>query len=192
MSKPLSGQKIAILVANGFDETDMTHAQRALASLGATLKIISTENGLVNSWTGASQGGSWGHHFPTDGNVSSVLAADFDGVYIPGGKRSIDKMKDAPHVKRIMRSFFDAGKPMMLLGHATELLVSCERAKDCTVTGDASLEKTMTDAGAAWSNETPCIQSFLATAQGGVADNPVFAAFETFFAQQPETLQQAA
>src|SRR5690606_33168144 len=103
MSKPLSGQKIAILVANGFDETDMTHAQRKLAALGATLKIVSTENGLVNSWVGT----GWGHHFPTDGNVNTTLAADYDGVYVPGGKRSTDKLKENAHVKRILRGFFD-------------------------------------------------------------------------------------
>lgn len=196
MDKPLMGQKIAILVANGFDETDMSHAQRALASLGASLKIISTENGLVNSWVTKTvndvQTGSWGHHFPTDGNVSSVLAADFDGLYVPGGKRSTDKLKDNAHVRRITRSFFDAGKPMLFMGSSVELLANAERATGCTVTGDAACEKTMTDAGATWSTETPCIQSFLATATGGQADNPIFAEFETFFAQEAEIVKQAA
>lgn len=193
MDKPLMGQKIAILVANGFDETDMTHAQRALASLGASLKLISTENGLVNSWvTKENNTGSWGHHFPTDGNVSSVLAADFDGLYVPGGKRSIDKLKDNAHCRRIMRSFFDAGKPMLLMGCAVELLASAERATGCTVTGDALSEKTMTEAGAEWTAEAPCIHSFLATAQGSLADNPMFAEFANFYAQEAENLKQAA
>ena len=187
MDKPLMGQKIAILVANGFDETDMTHAQRALASLGATLKIVSTENGLVNSWTGA----SWGHHFPTDANVSSVLAADFDGLYVPGGTRSVAKLKESAHVRRIVRSFFDAGKPMTLMGCSVELLANAERASGCCVTGDETCEKTMTDAGAEWTSETPCIHSFLATAQGGRADNPMFAEMGAFYAQAPDLLQAA-
>ena len=188
MNKPLHGQKIAILVANGFDEVDMTHAQRALASLGATLKIISPENGLVNSWTGT----SWGHHFPTDGNVSSVLAADYDCLYVPGGKRSIDKLKDNAHARRITRSFFDAGKPMMMLGCAVELLAAAERAAGCTVTGDAASETILTAAGASWATETPMIQGFLATATGSDAENPIFASFETFFVQEAEIVKQAA
>ena len=188
MSKPLSGQKIAILVANGFDETDMTHAQRKLAALGATLKIVSTENGLVNSWVGT----GWGHHFPTDGNVNTTLAADYDGVYVPGGKRSTDKLKENAHVKRILRGFFDAGKPMALLGTAVELLVACDRAKGCTVTGDEALEKTLIDAGAAWEAAGPCIQSFLATSTGGDAENPLFAQFGEFYAQESESVARAA
>lgn len=187
MDKPLLGQKIAILVANGFDETDMTHAQRKLAALGASLKIISTENGLVNSWTGT----SWGHHFPTDGNVSSMLAADFDGLYVPGGKKSVDKLKDNAHVRRIMRGFFDAGKPMMLMGCAVEILASAERATGCTVTGDAASEKIMTDAGAIWASEEIVMQSFLASAHGSKADNPIFDDMGTFFAQQAEYMQAA-
>lgn len=188
MSKPLSGHKIAILVANGFDETDMTHAQRQLAALGATLKIVSTENGLVNSWAD----GAWGHHFPTDANVNTTLAADYDGVYVPGGKRSADKLKESAHVKRILRGFFDAGKPMMMLGSAVELLASCDRAKGCTVTGDPAVEKTMIDSGAQWAEATPCVNGFLATAASGDAENPVFAQFAEFFGQIPEAYPQAA
>jgi protease I len=188
MSKPLSGQRVAILVANGFDETDMTHAQRALMMLGASQKIISSESGLVNSWTGT----SWGHHFPVDAQVSSVLAADFDALYVPGGRRSIDKLKDSAHVKRIARGFFDAGKPMMMLGCAIELLAAAERAAGCIVTGDAESEKILTDAGAEWMPESPCVQSFLCTATGNTAENPVFAEFATFFAQEPIITKQAA
>jgi protease I len=188
MHKPLTGQKIAILVANGFDEVDMTHAQRALAGLGATLKIISTENGLVNSWTGT----SWGHHFPTDGNVSTVLAADYDGLFVPGGTRSLAKLKDNAHCRRITRGFFDAGKPMMFLGCAVELLAVAERATDCTVTGDASSEAAMTAAGATWSTEPEMIQGFLATGLGNNPENPLFGAFAEFYAQPAEVTQQAA
>jgi protease I len=188
MDKPLMGQKIAILVANGFDETDMTHAQRRLNTSGATLKIIAPENGLVNSWVG----NAWGHHFPTDANVSTTLAADFDALYVCGGRRSIDKLKDNAHARRIVRGFFDAGKPMMLLGCAVELLAAAERAKDYVVTGDAASQTMLVEAGATWMSETPCVQGFVATATGNDPTNPVFDVMDNFFAQEPEAFQQAA
>lgn len=186
--KPLQGQKIAILVANGFDETDLTHAQRALLNLGATMALVSVENGLVNSWTGT----SWGHHFPSDANVTSALAADYDGLLVPGGSRAVTKLKDNAHCRRITRGFFDAGKPMLFLGCAVELLAVAERASGCTVTGDATSEKIMTEAGATWVAETPCVQSFLATAQGNDAENPMLALLGEFFAQVPEMYRAAA
>lgn len=188
MDTTLTGQKVAILVANGFDETDMTHAQRRLNALGATMKIISTENGLVNSWVGT----GWGHHFPTDGHVSTVLAADYDALYIPGGRRSLEKLKDNAHARRIVRGFFDAGKPMMLMGCAVEMLAAAERATGCAVTGDPVSEKALTEAGATWAAETPCVNGFLATAIGNDPANPVFELMGTFFAQEPEAFKQAA
>lgn len=193
MNKPLTGRKIAILVANGFDEVDMTHAQRALAASGAQLHIISTENGLVNSWMTKENGaGAWGHHFPTDANVSTVLAADYDCLYVPGGRRSIDKLKDNAHCRRITRSFFDAGKPMMFLGCAVELLADCERASGCTVTGDAESQELLTASGATWSEENIVMDDYIATATGGNEANPIFAEMDTFFAQQAAIYAEAA
>lgn len=188
MSKPLQGLKIALLVANGFDETDMTHVQRRLVASGATLKIVSSENGLVNSWVGT----GWGHHFPTDGNVSTVLAADFDALYVPGGSRSIGKLKENAHARRIVRGFFDAQKPIMMLGCAVELLAAAERAKDCVVTGDPACEKTMIDAGATWVETPTHVEAFLATALGNNPENPIFDMMDEFFGQMPEDVKQAA
>jgi protease I len=163
MSMKLSGLKIAILVANGFDEVDMSHAQRAFMSLGCAMKIISTENGLVNSWTGT----SWGHHFPTDAGVASTLAADFDGLYVPGGSRSITKLRENAHVRRILRGFFDAGKPMVLMGDAATLLGAADRSADAAL-------------------------GFIVMPQSGDAENPVFAQLGDIFAQQPELIKAAA
>jgi protease I len=188
MDKPLLGQKIAILVANGFNETDMMHAQRRLAASGAIMKIISTENGLVNSWVG----NGWGHHFPADGHVSTMLAADFDALYVAGGSRSLAKLKENPHCRRIIRGFFDAGKPMMLLGSAVELLAVSERASGCIVTGSPESQAILEEAGATWTVESPCVTDFLATALGNDAENPVFQIFDTFFMKQSDTFKQAA
>jgi protease I len=166
MEKRLMGKRIVVLVANGFDETDFSLTQRLLATEGAQAKIVSTENGLVNSWR-TEEGqtmGKWGHHFPVDASVSTVLAADYDGLLIVGGSRSIDKLKDNAHAKRIMRGFMDAGKPAMLLGEAVQMLAVAERAKGYTVTGSETLEKTLVDAGATWVNEAVVEDGHLVTA----------------------------
>jgi protease I len=74
MDQPLAGKTIAILVANGFEEIEMTEPQRALLKAGATVRLISPEQGLVNGWHGA----AWGHYFPVDRGIAEVLGADFD------------------------------------------------------------------------------------------------------------------
>lgn len=96
MSKTFVGDKIAILVANGFTEQDLTHTQRALQAQGANTRIIGMDNGLVNSWTGD----AWGHHFAADCALNMALAADYDMLIIPGGRRSIEKLKLTAHTRR--------------------------------------------------------------------------------------------
>ena len=122
---------IMILVANGFDEVDFTEAQRAFGAEGLKAKVVSVENGLVNSW----RDNSWGHHFPSDANVSTALGADYDCLFVPGGTRSITKLSENPHTKRILRSFIDAQKPVALQGQATDLLALCERENAPIVSG---------------------------------------------------------
>ncbi|MEM6904114.1 MAG: peptidase C56, partial [Pseudomonadota bacterium] len=58
----LNGNRIAMLVANGFEEVHFTETQRRFAGTGAEVTVISPENGLVNGW----HEGSWGHYFPID------------------------------------------------------------------------------------------------------------------------------
>ena len=49
MQKPLAGLNVAILVANGFHEIEMTTFQRALLEAGAAPKIISVESSLAKA-----------------------------------------------------------------------------------------------------------------------------------------------
>jgi len=126
MDVSLSGLTIAIMVSGGFAETEFTELQRALAKTGATLKTISTDAGLVNGW----QGNSWGHYFPIDAQLGDVMAADLDALIVPGGDRSINKLKTNMNTGRILRHMLDAQKPVVMFGAAMDLLAAIERTTD--------------------------------------------------------------
>lgn len=121
--KSLTGQKIAILAANGFDEADMIAAQRALVAAGATMRLVSSDNGLVNGWDGK----GWGHNFPVDAALNTALGVDFDGLVIVGGQRSFDKLKMTAHTKRFVGSFMMAQKPVVAFGDAAEMLMEADQ-----------------------------------------------------------------
>lgn len=123
MEVSLSGLTVAIMVSGGFAEAEFTELQRALAKTGATLKTISTDAGLVNGW----QGTSWGHYFPIDAQLGDVMAADLDALIIPGGERSINKLKTNMNTGRILRNMLDAEKPVVMFGAALELIAQIER-----------------------------------------------------------------
>ncbi len=132
--KSLIGQKIAILAANGFDEADMIAAQRALVAAGATMRLVSSDNGLVNGWDGK----GWGHNFPVDAALNTALGVDYDGLVIVGGQRSFDKLKMTAHTKRFIGSFMLAQKPVVAFGEAADVLMEeGQRDADTVLKGDA-------------------------------------------------------
>lgn len=147
MNKPFIGKKIAILVANGFNEQDLTLTQRSLQSKGANTRIIGMDNGLVNSWTGD----AWGHHFASDQVLSTALAADFSMLVVPGGRRSIEKLKLTAHTRRFIGGFMDAGKPVAIFDDALDLLVFAEKVDGVTVAGPESMKDLVEEKGGIFS-----------------------------------------
>jgi hypothetical protein len=60
--KELAGKKVAILVADGFEEQEMTEPKKALENAGASTAIVSPEIGTVQGW----QHDKKGHSFRVD------------------------------------------------------------------------------------------------------------------------------
>lgn len=146
MKKDLLGVKVALLVANGFSEQDMTSAQKALIEVGANVRIVSPENGLTNGWDG--QG--WGHHFAVDAPLSTALSADYTALVVPGGQRSIDKLNLTGHTKRFISSFMNASKPVVFMDDALHLLILTDNMKSRTVSGPQHMGDVVMQAGGFW------------------------------------------
>lgn len=159
MHKPLANLKVAILLANGFNEAEMTTFQRAVLEAGGNPRIVSVENGLANGW----QGTAWGHYFAVDCPLPDALAADFDVLVIPGGQRSLDKLKLTAHTRRFIGGFLAAQKPMAVIGDAIQLLVHTGQINGVMVTGPETLKEQVTAAGGVWSENTPTINYSLVT-----------------------------
>ena len=164
MQKPLAGRKVAILVGNGFDEVQMTDIQRALLAAGASPKVVSTANGLVNGWNGT----GWGHYYPVDKQVSETLAADFDMLVLPDGELSATKLLQTAHSLRIVRGFRDARKPVAAIGFGTSLLVESGRVEGLEMIVVEAMREKAEAAGASLSSETSTINNTVLTAASGI------------------------
>ncbi len=188
--KALSGQKIAILLANGFEERDLSETQRALMDMGATTRIVSVEQGLANSWANT----NWGHYFAVDLNLASALAADFSMLVIPGGQRSIDKLKLTAHTKRFIGGFMLARKPVALFAEAAQLMIFAEQAKGRTFKSTEKLQPLLQEAGATLSAEPICISGNLISSCPQSQDDTkayALAISQHFVASQPALAQAA-
>lgn len=162
MSSLLAGKTIAILVANGFDENQMTEIQRALIKVKATIKTVAPEQGVVNGW----QGAGWGHYFPVDSQIGETLGSDFDMLVLPGGERAMAKLKGNLHTRRIINHFFDAEKPIAAIGAGVGLLALANGVKDHEVAAPADMQPDLKNAGAMVSAEPMHIDGMVLTANG--------------------------
>ncbi|NNG02667.1 MAG: peptidase C56 [Inquilinus sp.] len=165
--QPLANKTVAVLVANGFEETDMTEPQRALLAAGATIKLVSSEQALVNGW----HGDGWGHYFTVDVVISDALAADFDALVVPGGERSVQKLASNPHTKRFLRGFVDGEKPLAMIGKAVTLLTVAERAAGRKLAASETEAESLQAAGAEIQEEAIFVDGPLVSAREDAASS---------------------
>ena len=161
--KRLSGKKVAIIVANGFQETHMTEVQKILTQQGAASAVISSEVGVVNGW----HEDSWGHNFFVDSGLNKVLPSQYDALLVPGGERSVQALSANAHAKRIVKGMIDSGKPVGALGRGPLLLLAAEIVAGRSITGNPVIEEALSKAGAVWQpNEAVAIDGTVFTSDG--------------------------
>lgn len=120
--KTLTGKKIAVLAANGFEQEDMACLQRAFMAAGVMPATISPEQGVLTSWHGV----AWGHCFTIDAKIGETLSVDYDVLVIPGGMRHIPRLLASLHTERIISGFVEGEKPIVAFGDGAQVLDACK------------------------------------------------------------------
>jgi protease I len=146
MAGRLDGKRVAILLTDGFEQSEMVEPRDALQREGAETVLVSPKSDRVKGWTG----GNWGDEFQIDVAVEDANPEDFDALMLPGGVRNPDRLRMDESAVKFVRSFFDAGKPVAAICHAPWLLVEADVARGRTVTSWPSLKTDLRNAGANW------------------------------------------
>ncbi len=157
MQKPLAGLNVAILVANGFHEIEMTTFQRALLEAGAHPKLISVETSLAHGW----QDKGWGHYHPVDKHLSDALAADYDVLIVPSGYRGHEKLKQTAHTRRFIGGFMMGYKPVLAMGDSVKMMAEIGVIKGMMVAAADEIRPVLTENGVIASENSPTIHSNL-------------------------------
>lgn len=188
MNKPLAGKKIAILAASGFNENEFTEPHRQLTLAGAEVKIISAGQGLVNGW--GEKG--WGHYYPVDFAIAETIGADYDMLFVPGGDRSISKLETNPHCRRIISTFIDGRRPLVICGEAIKLLAQCENLTGYRMAVSPEFKQLATEKGILVDADAPVVRdSHLMTTSNLEAATDMLAELIEHFSNE-ETLSLAA
>lgn len=145
----LKGKHIALLVANGFEQSEMVEPKKALEDAGADVSIISPEKGKVKGW----QHGNWGEEFTIDISLDKAVAEDFDALLLPGGMMNPDKLRMNDSAIEFIKHFVDANKPIAAICHGPWTLINAGMVKGYKMTSWPSIKLDLQNAGAKWVDE---------------------------------------
>ena len=147
--KPLSGKRIAVLAADGFEQAELRTPLTALADGGAEATLVSLRRGRIRGMHMHQPGDL----VRVDRSIDDAQAADYDGLLIPGGYISPDILRQSAQARAFVRQFDAAGKPVALLSQAPLILVSAGLALRRTLTSWPGIRDDVVNAGATWLNQ---------------------------------------
>ncbi len=139
-SAALAGRRIAMLVENDFEDSELTGPRDALAAAGATVVIVGPTAPTEF------KGKKHGTLVTSELAAGAAKTADFDAVVIPGGYAP-DKMRMRHAMIDFTRDMYAAGKPVAAICHAPSLLISANAVKGRTLTCWPSIALDVKNAG---------------------------------------------
>lgn len=169
MEKKLKGIKVAILVADGFEQIELTAPKQALESEGATTEIVSPADQKVQGWNHDERADL----FSVDMPLSRARSDDYDSLLLPGGVRNPDQLRMLTRAVEFVDGFFAAGKPVAAICHAPWILIESQVVKGKTLTSWPSLQTDLINAGAYWVDKKVVADNGLVTSRKP-ADIPAF------------------
>jgi protease I len=165
----LKDKKIAIITENGFEEIELTSPKKALEDAGATVHIISMQEGKVKAW----DHDHWSIELPVDVDLRKANSDDYDALVIPGGVINPDKMRLQKEYILFAQEFIEAGKTVAAICHGPQLLIETEMISGKEMTSYPSLKTDLKNAGVNWVDKEVVVDEDLITSRGP-KDLPAF------------------
>src|SRR5688572_27579627 len=136
MNEKVQGMKVAILATDGFEESELMEPKRMLEEAGIETKIVSPKAGEIKGW----KSGNWAGTVRVDCTLEECNPDDFDGLLIPGGTMSPDKLRMEPLAVQFVRAMNEAGKAIAAICHGPWMLVEADVVRGRQVTSYPSIQ----------------------------------------------------
>jgi protease I len=157
----LSGLRVAILVADGFEQVEMTEPRKALQEAGADAQIVSPAKSEVQGWNHFDKADK----FKVDVALDDADANDFGALLLPGGVANPDQLRTMPTAVEFVRNFFEAGKPVAVICHGPWTLIEAGVVKGRAITSWPSVKTDLINAGAKWTDKEVVVESGLVSSR---------------------------
>ena len=157
----LRNKRVAALVENGFEQSELMEPRRALEDAGAKVDVVSPQKMKVKGW----KDGEWTVDVPVDRHLDTADAGEYDALLLPGGVLNPDKLRINPRAVQFVKAFVDSGKPIAAICHGPWTLIETDAVKSRTITSWPSLKTDLKNAGANWVDQEVVVDNGLVTSR---------------------------
>jgi protease I len=137
----LSGKKIVVLVAEGFEDLEYWVTVMRLREEGAEVISVGPDLDPVYG-----KNALQAHVEATAGDVD---VAELDGIVVPGGWAP-DKLRRYPEITGLVRAVHEGGKTVGIICHGGLVAISAGIVEGVRATGSLGIKDDLENAGAIW------------------------------------------
>ncbi|MCP2030971.1 protease I [Okibacterium sp. HSC-33S16] len=157
MTEDISGKKVAFLLTDGFEDSELTSPWQAVTDAGAEAVLVSPEIGTIT--------GKNGHEQQVDVRSADASSTKFDALMLPGGVVNADHLRMDDDSIAFARTFFEEHKPVGVICHGAWILIEAGVVNGRELTSYPSLKTDLTNAGANWVDEEVVVDSGLVSSR---------------------------
>lgn len=137
----LSGKKVVVLVAEGFEDLEYWVTVMRLQEEGAEVISVGNDTEPVR--------GKNALEARADVTAGDVDASELDGVVIPGGWAP-DKLRRYKEITDLVRDVHERGKTVGIICHGGLVAISAGIVGGVSATGSLGIKDDLENAGATW------------------------------------------
>ena len=137
----LEGKKVAVLVAEGFEDLEYWVTVMRLQEEGAEIVSVGPDTEAVS---GKNALGA-----QADTTANGVGATGLDGVVVPGGWAP-DKLRRYPEITDLVRTVHERNKTVGIICHGGLVAISAGIVGGARATGSLGIKDDLENAGAIW------------------------------------------
>ncbi|MHB1343452.1 MAG: type 1 glutamine amidotransferase domain-containing protein [Thermoleophilia bacterium] len=152
----LNGRRVAILVAQQYEDLELWYPKLRLEEAGATVVLVGLGDKTYLS--------KHGYPADTDATVDDLSPADFDGVIVPGGWAP-DFLRRSDAIKKFVNAVADRGGVVAAICHGGWVLASAGLVSGRRLTSVVAIKDDMVNAGAEWVDAPVVVDGTLITSR---------------------------
>ena len=161
MGERAKGRKVAILVADGFEDAEFFDPKKALEDEGAEVEVVSLGTDDIQAFKHMEKTRT----ASVDRTVRDAKASDYDALFIPGGLFNPDHLRADPAVIDFVQDFFVQKKPVGAICHGPQVLMTARVCQGRTMTAYKTVQPDLELAGAKVRDEAVVVDHGLVTSR---------------------------